>query len=148
MAAWVQDTNDIITHHLTTGGADTDKWIWTTIINDFALTFQDLMSQDKARGNIYTLKMERGDLNKYIANFNHVVRMGNYNIDEAMVCAQFFRGLPVRLQGSMINFEAVDCFTHFANWVEGAIRQHKKYQRWQNIFRGRRNPIQNPNCSG
>ena len=50
-----------------------DEWIWTTVINDFTETFQDHMSKDLARGDIFTLKMEQGNLDKYIADFKHVV---------------------------------------------------------------------------
>ena len=70
--------------------------------------------------------------------------MGEYNIDETMVCQKFFQGLPQGLQGSMINFEPIDRFTHFSDWVEAAIHQHKKYQRWQNVFGGRKNQSQKP----
>ena len=142
--AWVQDTNQLITEHLAFGGKDMDEWIWTTVINDFTETFQDHMSKDLARGDIFTLKMEQGNLDKYIADFKHVVWMGEYNINKTMVCQKFFQGLPQGLQGSMINFEPVDRFTHFSDWVEAAIRQHKKYQRWQNDFGGRKNQPQKP----
>ena len=142
--AWVQDTSQLIAEHMAFGGRETDEWIWTTVINDFAETFQDHMSKDLARGDIFTLKMERGDIDKYVANFKHVVRMGEYNIDETMVCQKFFQGLPQGLQGSMINFEPIDRFTHFSDWVEAAICQHKKYQRWQNVFGGRKNQPQKP----
>ena len=56
--AWVQDTSQIIAEHLAFGGRDTDKWIWTTVINNFNETFQDHMNKDLARGDIFTLKME------------------------------------------------------------------------------------------
>ena len=140
--AWVQDTSQLIAEHMAFGGRDTDQWIWTTVINDFAETFQDHMSKDLARGDIFTLKMERGDIDKYVADFKHVVRMGEYNINETMVCQKFFQGLPQGLQGSMINFEPINRFTHFSDWVEAAIRQHKKYQRWQNVFGRRKNQPQ------
>ena len=61
-----------------------------------------------------------------------------------MVCQKFFQGLPKGLQGSMINFEPIDRFTHFSDWVEVAIHQHKKYQRWQNVFGGTKNQPQKP----
>ena len=69
--AWVQDTSQLIAKHLAHEGGDTDKWIWTTVINDFTKTFQDHMSKDQARGDIHTIKMEQGDLDKYIADFKH-----------------------------------------------------------------------------
>ena len=56
--AWVQDMSQLIAEHITFGGRDTDEWIWTTVINDFAEMFQDHMSKDLARGDIFTLKME------------------------------------------------------------------------------------------
>ena len=102
------------------------------------------MSKDKAWGDIYHIKMEWGDLDKYILGFKHLICMGDYNIDEEMVCDWFFQGLPVGLQGSMIQFKETDWFTHFNDWVEGIIRQHKKYQRWQNIFSSWRNQPQKP----
>ena len=70
--------------------------------------------------------------------------MGEYNIDKQIVCQHFFQGLPKGLQGSMVNFEALVQFTHFSDWVEGAIWQHKKYQRWQNVFGGQKKLSQKP----
>ena len=71
--AWVQDTSQLIAEHVAFGGRETDEWIWTTVINDFAETFQDHMRKDLARGDIFTLRMERGDIDKFIADFKHVV---------------------------------------------------------------------------
>ena len=62
--AWVQDTSQLIAKHLAFGVRDTDKWILTTVIKDFAEMFQDHMSKDQARGDIFTLKMEQSDLDK------------------------------------------------------------------------------------
>ena len=56
--AWVQDTSQLIAEHMAFGGRETDEWIWTTVINDFAETFQDHMSKDLTRGDIFTLRME------------------------------------------------------------------------------------------
>ena len=44
----------------------------------------------------------------------------------------------------MINFESINWFTHFSDWVEAAICQHKKYQRWQYVFGGRKSQPQKP----
>ena len=58
--AWVQDTSQLIAEHIAFGGRDTDEWIWTTVINDFAKTFQDHMSKDLARGDIFHIMMSHG----------------------------------------------------------------------------------------
>ena len=39
-----------------------DEWIWDMMINDFAQNFQDIMSKEQAKKQLFELQMERGEL--------------------------------------------------------------------------------------
>ena len=39
------------------------------MINDFAQTFQDIMSKERADAELNTLKMEKGELDEYTSRF-------------------------------------------------------------------------------
>ena len=43
--------------------------IWDHMINDFAQTYQDIMSAERADAELNTLKMEKGELDKYTSRF-------------------------------------------------------------------------------
>ena len=44
MHLWIKKISAQLDCHMHTGGRDMDKWIWDTMINDFAQNFQDVMS--------------------------------------------------------------------------------------------------------
>ena len=44
------------------------------MINDFAQTFQDIMSQERAQKELFGLQMERGELDKYTSKYQCYVR--------------------------------------------------------------------------
>ena len=44
MHLWIKKISTQLDQHIHSGGRETDKWIWDTMINDFAQNFQDVMS--------------------------------------------------------------------------------------------------------
>ena len=44
MHLWIKKISTKLDRHLCTGGRETNKWIWNTMINDFTQNFQDVMS--------------------------------------------------------------------------------------------------------
>jgi hypothetical protein len=79
---WVNDQIRVVSRHLTTGGHKTDKFIWDTIIHDFATLFQDIMSVERAEATLNQLKMQGGKLDFYSAEFKQLARLAEYNLDE------------------------------------------------------------------
>ena len=52
--------------------------------------------------------MERGELDKYMSQFQQLAKLVGYYEQTGMICQRYFQGLPKGLQGSMINFEPID----------------------------------------
>jgi hypothetical protein len=66
---WINNHVKKISDHLRQGGDKNDKYLWVTMINDFASTFQDIMSKECADHKLTNLKMEQGEINQYNARF-------------------------------------------------------------------------------
>ena len=134
---WVDDQIQE-THNYIRNNADPDcDWhehIWDRMINDFARTFQDLMSKEQARSELNNLKMEKGDLDAYTTRFRHLARMALYRETDTKLCEDYFKGLPAGLQRTMITMEPMDRYQVLGDWVEGAIRHHRKFMQLQAHF--------------
>ena len=114
------------------------------MINDFAGTFQDLMSKEQARVKLTNLKMEKGELDQYTTKFRHLAQMGLYWETDTKLCEDYFKGLPAGLQRTMITMEPMDWYQVLGDWVEGAIQHHRKFMQLQAHFG---TPTQNRNNS-
>ena len=127
MHLWIKKILAQLDHQLCTGGRDTDKWIWETMINDFAQNFQDVMSRERAKKKLFKLRMERGELDEYMSQFQQLAKLAGYYEQTGMICQKYFQGLPQGLQESMIAFEPTHHYQTLEDWIEGAICQHSKY---------------------
>ena len=116
-----------------------DKWIWDTMINDFAQNFQDVMSRERAKKKLFELQMEKGELDEYMSQFQQLAELAGYYEQTGMICHQYFQGLPQGLQESMIAFEPTCHYQNLDDWIEGAIHQHSKYLTYQAYFGGWKN---------
>ena len=121
------------------GGRDTDEWIWDTMINDFAQNFQDVMSCERAEKKLFELRMEKGELDKYMSQFQQLAELAGYYEQMGMICRQYFQGLPQGLQESMLAFEPTRHYQNLDDWIKGAICQHSKYLTYQAYFGGQKN---------
>jgi hypothetical protein len=75
----------------------------------------DILGQEKARAELERgFKMEKGNINAYIAKFEQVVRQAGLDIDQPLVVNKFARGLPK----AMYNF----IYTH---------KKPQTYDQWQ-----------------
>jgi hypothetical protein len=63
-------------------------------MTEFANTFQDIMSHERADHELNHLRMEGGNLDIYSAEFKHLARLAKYNLDERLVGQKYFNGLP------------------------------------------------------
>ena len=139
MHLWIKKISVQLDRHLRTGGRDMDKWIWDTMINDFAQNFQDVMSQERAEKKLFELRMEKGELDKYTSQFQQLAELAGYHEQTGMICCRYFQGLPQGLQESMIAFEPTCHYQTLDDWIEGAIHQHSKYLTYQSYFGGWKN---------
>ena len=149
MHLWIKKISTQLDRHIRTGGRDTDKWIWDTMINDFAQNFQDVMSWERAEKKLFERKMERGELDEYTSQFQQLAELVGYHELTGMICRKYFQGLPHGLQESMLAFEPTRHYQTLEDWIEGAIHQHSKYLTYQAYFGGQkkynpRNPNQRP----
>ena len=51
-------------------------------MDSFNTVFTDTMSLQKAKAEFRSLKMERGELDMYIAKFERLARMAGYNLQD------------------------------------------------------------------
>jgi hypothetical protein len=82
---WVNDQVKLASRHIRQGGNKTDEFIWDTIMAEFAVTFQDIMSHERAENELNYLQMEGGNLDIYTAEFKHLAQLAKYNLDERLV---------------------------------------------------------------
>ena len=78
---WVDDQIQEIYRYTQTSmdlNANWHEHIWDRMINDFAQTYQDIMSQERANVELNTLKMEKGELDEYTSRFRHLACMAMY----------------------------------------------------------------------
>jgi hypothetical protein len=69
---WVNSQVKVISSHIRHGGCKTNEFIWDTVMTEFANTFQDIMSHERAENKLNHLRMEGGNLDIYSAEFKHL----------------------------------------------------------------------------
>jgi hypothetical protein len=61
----------------------------------FNRQYADVLGQEKARAELERgFKMEKGDIDAYIAKFEQIIRQAGLNVDQPLVVNKFARGLP------------------------------------------------------
>ena len=93
-------------------------------MDSFKSAFTDTMSLQKAKDEFHTLKMERGELDTYIAKFKRLVRLAGYNLQDQMVLDRFGSGLNAGLYAAIIN----NTDPHmWLDWTRAAQKYQQKY---------------------
>jgi hypothetical protein len=49
---WVNDQVKVVGRYIRQGGRKTNEFIWDTVIDEFANTFQDIMSHERAENKL------------------------------------------------------------------------------------------------
>ena len=93
-------------------------------MDSFNTAFTDTMSLQKAKAEFCTLKMERGELDTYIAKFERLARMAGYNLQDQMVLDRFGSGLKPGLFTAIMN--NTDPRT-WLDWTRAAQKYQQKY---------------------
>jgi hypothetical protein len=131
---WVNDQVKTVGKYLRQGGHKTDEFIWDTVINEFANTFQDIMSHERAENELNHLRMEGGNLDIYSAEFKRLARLAEYNLEERLVGRKYFDGLPEGLRRAIVKDENMGLLISVADYEDAAIRYHRKFLQVQAFF--------------
>jgi hypothetical protein len=131
---WVNDQVKVASRHIHQGGNKTNEFIWDTIMTEFANTFQDIMSHERAEHELNHLQMEGGNLDRYSAEFKHLARLAEYNLDERLVGRKYFNGLPEGLRRAIVKDENMSLLISVADYEDAAIRYHRKFLQVQAFF--------------
>jgi hypothetical protein len=107
-----------------------DEWLWDSTLLSFNRQYADVLGQEKARAELKRgFKMEKGDIDTYIAKFEQVIRQAGLDIDQPLVVNKFARGLP----REMYDF----IYTHkdpqmYEQWRNEAFKAQKRYVHLKN----------------
>ena len=106
------------------GAGRNEEHLYDTVIDSLNTAFTDTMSLQKAKAEFRSLKMERGELDTYIAKFERLVRLAGYNLQDQMVLDWFGSGLNLGLFMAIIN--NTDPHT-WLDWTRAAQKYQQKY---------------------
>ena len=93
-------------------------------MDSFNMAFTGTMSLQKAKAEFRSLKMERGELDAYIAKFERLARLAGYNLHDQMVLDRFGSGLNPGLFTAIIN-NSEPCT--WLDWTRVAQKYQQKY---------------------
>jgi hypothetical protein len=131
---WVNDQVKVVSKYLWQGGHKTDEFIWDTVMTEFTITFQDIMSHERAKNELNHLRMEGGNLDIYLAEFKRLARLAEYNLDKRLVGRKYFDGLPEGLRRAIVKDENMGLLISVADYEDAAIRYHRKFLQVQAFF--------------
>ena len=106
------------------GAGRNEEHLYDEVMDSFKTAFTDTMSLQKAKAEFRTIKMERGELDTYIAKFERLTRLAGYSLQDQMVLDQFGSGLNPGLYTSIIN--NTDPRT-WLDWTRAAMKYQQKY---------------------
>ena len=106
---------------LLAGARRNEEHLYDRVMDSFNTAFTDTMSLQKAKAEFCTSKMEKGELDMYIAKFERLARLAGHNLQDQIVLDWFGSGLNAGLYASIIN--NTDPHT-WLNWTRAA----QKYQ--------------------
>jgi hypothetical protein len=87
---------------VTAGIPKIDEHHWTIFKTAYNTTYADMREKIYAKNKLKTIKMEREDLNTYIATVNKLLTLVGYSNTEYRVLILFKKGLPGPLNISIV----------------------------------------------
>ena len=71
--------------------------VWTTFLDMFNRQYQDSIKEEKAQAQLNNLKMKGNLIDKYVSNFEDLVRMASYAMESAGTMSMFLDGVDPRI---------------------------------------------------
>ena len=107
-------------------------------MDSFNTAFTDMMSLQKAKAEFCTIKMEKGELDTYIAKFERLACLAGYDLQDQMVLDRFGSGLNSGLYIAIINNE--ELLRHgrdvHPTWVKSSIETLSNTRIWGSVVQG------------
>jgi hypothetical protein len=130
---WIKSMNAWLWLQITWNGRPTtDEWLWDSTLLSFNQQYADILGQEKATAELERgFKMEKGNIDAYIAKFEQVVQQARLDVDQPLVVNKFVRGLPQ----AMYDF----IYTHkrpqmYEQWRHEAFDLQKTFVHLQNCI--------------
>jgi hypothetical protein len=98
--------------------------IWEVVEGDFKRSFIDYVENERAHDELRQLKMEKGNVDDFIATFQMLAQRAGVNPNDPSTLRLFARGLPSKLCDACIDYESPESFEQ---WVNAARRQHRNW---------------------
>ena len=109
---------------LLAGAGRNKEHLYNEVMDSFNTAFTDTMSLQKAKAEFHTIRMERGELDTYIAKFERLARLTGYSLQDQMVLDRFGSGLNAGLYTAIINNTNPHTWT---DWTRAAQKFQQKY---------------------
>jgi hypothetical protein len=132
---WVMDQNEWINRELAGGRNAGEEYLWTTTRDQFKDAFTDGAEKQKAEQELQNIKMEKGDLDAYLAYFMNLSRKVGYGPNDEGTLDIFSQGLPENLVWNIIQF---DHPTNWDKWVMSARKYHQYFVHLQSCFNSKK----------
>ena len=121
---WASSQVSWLGSRIIAGAGRNKEYLYDTVMDSINTAFTDTMSLQKTKAEFRSLKMERGELDTYIAKFERLARMSGYNLQDQMVLDRFGSGLNPGLFTAIINNS--DPHT-WLDWTRAAQKYQQKY---------------------
>jgi hypothetical protein len=129
-----------------TDNLQTMNGLWDSTLLSFNHQYADLLGQEKARAELKRgFKMEKGNINAYIAKFEQVIRLAGLDVDQPLVVNKFARGLPCEMYDFI--------YTHkdpqtYEQWQNEAFKAQKRYVHLKNRINNFRTTVRTMSALG
>jgi hypothetical protein len=125
---WVQQQVDELCHKVTTGGGylRTNEALWTKFRTAYTNALTNTTEKQQYITALHALKMNRDDLDAYIAQFQGLARKAGYQLDQPGTMDLFARGLKQPLLTAILTKWAQVPDT-FQEWTDTTTDKEKKY---------------------
>jgi hypothetical protein len=108
----------------------TDERLWDEAQDSFNRQFANVMEQENAQAKLAGgLKLERGDLDALITEFEQLVRHAGYDINQELVLCVFTSALPDTMYAHIMRGPKPQ---NYEDWRHVAIEQQKLYTHMKN----------------
>ena len=102
-----------------------DPVLWTEFETAFDTAFTNTTEKQTAHSDLLKLKMDRSDLDSYIARFMHLALKAGFGINDYATAHLFYRGLRPNLVQAILKRDTTPVTVN--DWIDAAKAEQKKY---------------------
>jgi hypothetical protein len=109
----------------------TDEVLWNEFETAFSNAYTDLNKKQKAINNLHLLKMNKGDLDSYITDFNRIAAEAGYDTNASTTVEIFYKGLLPELARACLKRDQQ--LETMQEWIDAACTEQQKYAKLVNF---------------